>query len=117
MEHMWYDEIVRVCCGITCQWHADVLRSYLLSQTMKCFCHGKVKASSWSYLILLKFVRSEGGVNSSHVALKIELNQVAYNFCHVIIIIHLSSSALWKCTVLAAALSGIFGCTIFIFII
>lgn len=96
---------------ITCQWHADVLHSYLLSQTLKCFCHGKVKASSWSYLILLKFVRSEGGINSSHVALK-----VAYNFCRVIIIIHLSSSALWKCTVLAV-LSGIFGCTIFILII
>ena len=34
-------------------------------------------------------------------------------FCHIIIIVHLSSSTLWKCTVLAV-LSGIFGCTIFI---
>jgi hypothetical protein len=116
VEHMWYDEIIRVYCRITCQWHADVLHSYLRSQTIKCFCHDKVKASSWSYMILLEFVRSEGGINNSHVAVKIKLNWVVYTFCYVIIIIHLSSSALWKCTVLAV-LSGIFGCTIFILII
>ena len=95
--------MLRYCNPISCQ-------------TVKCFCHGKVKASSWSYLILLKCVRSEGGKNSSLVALKIKLNQVAYNFCHVIIIIHLSSSSLWKYTVLTV-LGGIFGCTIFILII